>query len=394
MATFHNLGVGGEAPTYPTVAIPGNITVEINGQQRSFENGALVFSRNGQIEAMPFESALGGRITVGSFALMESSAGYGGPVSGNMATLRYGWHDQSLTLTMPEHTGPGFSMHYSPDAQPPAGTSPHASEGTPDTGAPPHPRVDAPPPQPPPAHPIDGTPPPQTEVAPSDAPVAGTVGRLARVLAPIALAAAPVIEGGTGAYNAIKHGESGAGIALHTAEGVGKGVVDTYLPGAINGYSDVFGHGQRTFFDRALNAAGDLTGTTTAVGSTAILAETAGILTIPAVIPTAAVTLVAGISNLGINSAKGLLKVTGLAGRDQDGGYIYDGAVAAIHGVEHLFGSHSTATTETHRSAQVDEHSEALVRHSAAAAINADGKSHSTVESVMSWGADAIHHFL
>jgi hypothetical protein len=62
------------------------------------------------------------------------------------------------------------------------------------------------------------------------------------------------------------------------------------------------------------------------------------VLTIPATIPTGIATLAAGVSNLGIDAVKGLLKVTGYAGKDQDGGYLYSGGKAAINDVEHILG--------------------------------------------------------
>ncbi len=157
------------------------------------------------------------------------------------------------------------------------------------------------------------------------APKFSALGRLAKGVLPAALAALPVFDGIGGGYQSYKNGEGPLGVAAGTAEGLGKGAVETFLPGARNGYGDVTG-GDRTMVDRFLNAASDATGTATAVGTTAMVLEGAGVVTIPSMIPTGAATLVAGVSNLGINAAKGALKVTGLAGADQDGGYIYDGA--------------------------------------------------------------------
>jgi hypothetical protein len=96
--------------------------------------------------------------------------------------------------------------------------------------------------------------------------------------------------------------------------------------------------------------------------SAAIAGEAAGVITIPAIVPTAAATLISGVANLGINAAKGVLKVTGLAGKDQDGGYIYDGATAAIHRVEKLVGSSAA-----------DSHSDFLLKLSVQSSEKADG---------------------
>jgi hypothetical protein len=112
--------------------------------------------------------------------------------------------------------------------------------------------------------------------------------------------------------------------------------------------------GNRTGLDRFLNVANDATGTVTAVGAAATLVEGASVLTIPAMIPTVAGTVIAGIANLGVNAAKGVLKATGLVGKDQDGGYIYEGGKAAIYGIEKLVGA-STA----------DSHAENLLSRSA-----------------------------
>ena len=192
----------------------------------------------------------------------------------------------------------------------------------------------------------DGTPPvqgpklptPKLDTTPPVAEGASAVGKVTRYLAPAALAITPIFEGISEGYTDYQKNHSLLDGAGGVAVGAAKGVVDTILPGARDGYSDVVGGGDKTFLDRALNAASDFTGTATAVGSVALVAETAGVVSIPATIPTGIATLAAGITNLGINAAKGALKVTGLAGADQDGGYIYEGGKAAIHGVEHLFG--------------------------------------------------------
>jgi hypothetical protein len=158
-----------------------------------------------------------------------------------------------------------------------------------------------------------------------------------KFMAPVGLAALPVIEGVVDGYQEYRKG----GSALETTEsalgGLGKGILDTYLPSARNYYSDVTG-GKRTGFDRFLNAANDVTATGFAVGATATVVETAGVISIPATIPTAIATGVAGLSNFGINAIIGIVKVTGLAGQDQDGGYIYDGAKLAVDGAEYLLG--------------------------------------------------------
>jgi hypothetical protein len=166
---------------------------------------------------------------------------------------------------------------------------------------------------------------------------AKVIAPVAKFIAPVGLAALPVIEGVADGCEEYRKG----GSALETTEsalgGLGKGILDTYLPSARNYYSDVTG-GKRTGFDRFLNAASDATATGFAIGATATVVETAGMISIPATIPTVIATGVAGLSNFGINAIKGVIKVTGLAGRDQDGGYIYDGAKLAIDGVEHLLG--------------------------------------------------------
>jgi len=158
---------------------------------------------------------------------------------------------------------------------------------------------------------------------------------------PVGLAVVPLVEAINDGYEVSKHGGNALEIMGSSALGAGKGVVDTYLPSARSGYSDVFGKERVTGFDRFLNAANDGTGTATAVGATALAVEVAGIATIPAAIPTGFITAAAGLSNLGINVVKLGAKVSGIAGKDQDGGYIYDGAALAINGVEHLIGHSS-----------------------------------------------------
>jgi hypothetical protein len=102
-----------------------------------------------------------------------------------------------------------------------------------------------------------------------------------------------------------------------------RNAVDTALPGARSGYADVVGKGDRTAVDRALNAASDATGTATVA---AALTTAAGIETGPIDGVPAIVTAGAAVANFGVNVAKAGLKVTGLSGKDQDGGYIYNGA--------------------------------------------------------------------
>lgn len=198
------------------------------------------------------------------------------------------------------------------------------------------------------------------EVPPGEAPVqasesAAGLGRLAKFIAPVALTVAPTVEGAMAGYDAYKKNGSELDIARETALGAGKGVVDTFAPGAADGYSDIVGGGKRTLLDRALNAASDASGTLTAAGSAALLAEGAGVITIPAMIPTAVGTVYAGLTNLGVNAAKGMLKATGLAGKDQDGGYLYEGAKMFKHGVENALGL----------GAKGESHEEALLRQSA-----------------------------
>jgi hypothetical protein len=459
-AKFWNF-TGNTVPTYPTIFVPGNTELTINGLTTSFTDGAFVYQKDGQLAAVKASVAEGGGITVGGGPVRSVSTDpYTNRPVGNTATLQFNEGTapgtSTLTLRMPENQGAGFSFRYPaanaedllqlaeqknaivqlqrdgkviegffaknsggvlPKSFGPyaSGTSfdkgdfisvtrrPDGSAGlfayknyTPKEmeqatrfgtmsepgnnlarlqtldGKPVNPNkftqldtrpalsdapgkvdgqgklVDAPNKAPDAPQPnIDGTPPnkPALETPggkpPVDAPATGSgataLGRLARVAAPVALAALPTIEGLYDGYQNYKNGGSALDVAEGTVGGIGKGVADTFLPGARNGYADVVG-GDKTFVDRFLNAASDATGTATAIGSAAVVAETAGVISIPAAIPTGFATIVAGLSNLGINATKGALKVTGLAGTDQDGGYIYDGAKAAVNEVNYLMG--------------------------------------------------------
>ena len=238
------------------------------------------------------------------------------------------------------------------DGAPPVGTPPKVVDGV---TLPPGPQLPTPK--------LDTTPLPVADAT-------SAVGKLARYLAPAALAITPLVEGATEAYHDFQKDHSLLDAAGGAALGAARGVVDTFLPGAREGYSDVAG-GDKTAFDRALNAASDFTGTATAIGSAALVAETAGVLSIPATIPTGIATFAAGVSNLGINAVKGVLKATGYAGADQDGGYLYDGGKAAINGVEHLFGYASptpeaAAKTTSAHSQRSEMDADNLLKQSAA----------------------------
>ena len=148
----------------------------------------------------------------------------------------------------------------------------------------------------------------------------------ARFVAPAIIGVGAVIGGAVEGYDAYTQGKSAPEVAGATAKGAAHGVVDTVLPGARSGYSDVIGNRNLTVVDRALNAAADFTGTAMMVAG---LATAAGLETGPLDIAPAAATTVAGLANLGVNAVKAGLKATGLAGKDQDGGYIYDGIALA-----------------------------------------------------------------
>ena len=186
-------------------------------------------------------------------------------------------------------------------------------------------------------------------------------------LGPLALLVAPTVEGVQGGMEASKEGKGAGGIAKAAAVGVGHGVVDTYLPGARDGYSDVIGHKDLTVFDRVLNGADHLSatvfaGSMTVTGAAAVATAVGVPTTGPgAIIPgavtagAAVVDAVSGLTNLGVNGVKAVTKVTGLAGKDQEGGYIYDAGKWAVkrvgglgswayHGIGHLFGGGNKAT--------------------------------------------------
>lgn len=519
----------GEVASYPTVFVPGNNTLMIDGKEQNFARGAFVYEKNGQMEAIPADYANSGGITINGGRVVPSETDSSTlRTKGNIATLKYtpgqGAEPGQLSLTMPEGKGYGFAFRYPAstpeqladaakqqnaivkvkdadgqtlegfftrgkggilpaqydafttgksldpgqfvaikhrpdgsvyvrpyqnytakqlaqathdgkyappsdnianlktlDGQPlkisdyptvdvgasalnaqttaepttqkgpeatqkgPEGTQkgPEATQKGPEgTTRAPDGQAPAAPDGQPPAGPkapggqpmatagpkaVNANVPPEVD-APTPSPDAiSALGKLAKYIAPVALTIMPAIEGASGGYEAFEKTGSTLDAAVGTGEGVLTGALDTFLPGAKNGYGDVIGNEKLTAVDRVLNAADDITGSATAIGSAAVVAEGAGVITIPATIPTAAVTVFAGISNLGVNVAKGALKATGLAGEDQDGGYLYNGAKAAINGVEHLFGSSA-----------VDAHSDNLLRQSAAAG-GADGATRNTL---------------
>jgi hypothetical protein len=129
---------------------------------------------------------------------------------------------------------------------------------------------------------------------------------------------------GLPAYSAYEEWKKG-GSNFDIATSAGKGFVDGLAPGASSGYSDVIGSGDRTYFDRFLNGLDHATGTAAAIGGAAVGIEALGVVTAPAAVPTAFATGVAVIGNVGVNVIKAGVKVSGYAGSDQDGGYIYEG---------------------------------------------------------------------
>jgi hypothetical protein len=163
------------------------------------------------------------------------------------------------------------------------------------------------------------------------------------------MAAGPLIGAGVEAYTAHKQGKSAGAVAAAARIGAAKGAVDAIVPGARTGYADVIGDKQLTLADRILNGLDHVTAQTTAAGGIAMGGEALGVVTLPAEIPTAIVTGVAFIGNAGVNLVKAGVKVTGYAGKDQDGGYIYDSAVLAGHAAKaaaekigHLFSGPQT----------------------------------------------------
>jgi len=129
---------------------------------------------------------------------------------------------------------------------------------------------------------------------------------------------------GLPAYSAYEEWKKG-GSNFDIATSAGKGFVDGLVPGASSGYSDVIGSGDRTYFDRFLNGLDHATGTAAAIGGAAVGIEALGVVTAPAAVPTAFATGVAVLGNVGVNVIKAGVKVSGYAGSDQDGGYIYEG---------------------------------------------------------------------
>ncbi len=174
-------------------------------------------------------------------------------------------------------------------------------------------------------------------------------GKLAKAAGPALLAAGPVLNAGMQGYQAYAQGKGAGGVALATGHGALAGAVDTIAPGARTGYADVIGSKGKdlSVVDRILNGASDAT---QSVAVTASGVTLAGVESGPLDIAPAAVAAVSGIANIGVNLAKAGLKVTGLAGKDQDAGYIYDGVALGVHlaeaGVDkirHLFGGAAAA---------------------------------------------------
>lgn len=174
-----------------------------------------------------------------------------------------------------------------------------------------------------------------------------TVGKY---LGPAFLAIGPVVQSGADAYEAYKKNGDAGDIASSALLGVGKGAIDTFLPGARDGYSSVIGNKKLTLLDRTLNALSDLSGTATALGSTAMIAEATGVVSLPAVIPTGIATGVAGLTNIGVNVVKAAVKASGFAGDDQDGGYVYDlsrlGGYGASQLYQSVFGAEAKAVSK------------------------------------------------
>lgn len=454
-----------ELPYARTFFVPGNVELVVGGQVRPFQDGAIVFRHNGELNAIPRIAAEGGGVTVDGGPMRPVTVDrYSNRPIGNMSTLNFnevnGPGTSQLSMHQPEGRGAGFLIRYpnytpqeiaelaqrnnavfelrnsrgetvrgfiaknsgavlqNPELGPYARTMNfdagdfvslrqmpngetsvftyknysadelalqrrmHGEHYTPGNvrsqltmpdGSPINearlPKLDvqsglrqmaglAPEgavPEGGARTPEGGTRAPQVEGAPEvpggSARSASALSRLGRaiapVLAPAALAALPAYEGITDGYQAYSNGGSALDTAAAAAKGVAKGVVDTYLPGARDGYSNVIGRGDLTAVDRFLNAANDATGTATAIGATAMVAEAASVVALPAELPTAAATLAAGVANIGVNAAKGILKATGMAGRDQDGGYIYDAVVGAYNGASRLLGFDSPTSSSS-----------------------------------------------
>jgi hypothetical protein len=120
---------------------------------------------------------------------------------------------------------------------------------------------------------------------------AGKVLQIVGKGAPFLVFIPPLIEGTGEAIDAEKKGGNLLEVTGSALLGAGKGLVHTVLPGASEGYNHVIGNKNLTLADRVLNAANDATGTAVAVGSLALVAETVGVVTIPATAPTAIATL-------------------------------------------------------------------------------------------------------
>lgn len=179
-----------------------------------------------------------------------------------------------------------------------------------------------------------------TKIGPAE--LSGTsknLNTVGKYLGPAFLAIGPVLQSGADAYETYKNNGDTGDIASSALLGAGKGAIDTFLPGARDGYASVIGNKKLTFLDRTLNALSDFSGTATAIGSTAMIAEAAGVVSLPAVIPTGIATGVAGLTNIGVNVVKAAVKASGLAGEDQDGGYVYDLSRLGGYGASQLYQS-------------------------------------------------------
>lgn len=167
------------------------------------------------------------------------------------------------------------------------------------------------------------------KVLTEEASAAGEAGALARMGKMTAVGV--VVGAGVEIYKSVKAGDDALTLTEKGAIGAVHGAVDTVVPGMRNGYDDVVGKKDLTWVDRTLNATHDASATTAvaASGATALGVETGPLDIVPA-----AVAGGAGVVNLGANLLKAGVKVTGLAGKDQDGGYVYDGVALAYAGLE------------------------------------------------------------
>jgi len=125
------------------------------------------------------------------------------------------------------------------------------------------------------------------------------------------------IGAGTEGYQAWSEGKDASTVVGATAVGGAKGAFDTVLPGMRDGYSDVIGNKKLTYWDRTLNGLDHTSGTAAGVGAVASLTVVGAEVGVPTMV-------IGGVTNLAVNGVKGVTKITGFAGEDQGGGYIYD----------------------------------------------------------------------